>query len=166
MSGLDAILGKRQPLPFGKRMDHLGSFVAKGFHGERHGTLNTVEVVVDAHAAEHKQRCSDTSQTKLGAEILLEEVFYKFYALLCAASINSSAIAGRYNNVAHIKKVLLTIHYPASDIQQRVFDCKITFSSPYRQLIHYFFCINNENRRKIWSLRLYFLFLWMTKDTR
>ena len=60
------VFGKRETLPFGKRMDHLGFGIVQILYGKCDGTLNTAQVVVDTHAFEDEKRGGDTPQLKSG----------------------------------------------------------------------------------------------------
>ena len=44
---LNLILGKRQTLPFGQRMNDLGLCIAEILDGERHRTLHAIQVIID-----------------------------------------------------------------------------------------------------------------------
>ena len=62
----DVVLGQRETLPFGQRVHHLGLGVTQVLDGECHGSLHSVEVVVDAETFQHKQRRRDTRQPQFG----------------------------------------------------------------------------------------------------
>ena len=65
-------------LPLGKRVHHLGAASVHTLDVKRHCMLNAVKVVVDAGAAEHKQRCCHAAQIKCRCQLLLE-CFFNFF---------------------------------------------------------------------------------------
>ena len=71
---LDVILSQRQAFPFSQRVNHFGLGVAQVLDREGDCTLNAVQVVVDTHPLQHKQRGRDATQTQLGREIKLEKL--------------------------------------------------------------------------------------------
>ena len=101
---LYAILRQGEPLPFGQRVYHLGLYVAEVEYGEGDGALHAVEVVVHTQALQHEEGCCDALQPQFGAQVLLEEVFNQFDALLRLTLIEQSLVSCRFNQFTHTLK--------------------------------------------------------------
>ena len=102
-------------------MHHLCLSVAKVLDGEGDGTLNTVQVVVDAQSLQYKQRSRDTTQTQLRREVLLKEVFNQFDTLLSLLCIEQCIVVQGFNYLSHFtvdsnfacKGIVFIIHLQA-----------------------------------------------------
>ena len=101
ISRLNAIFGQRQTLPLRKRMHHFGLRIAQVFYREGHSTLHTIQVVVDTHSLQYKQRCRDTAQTQFRRKVHLKEVLNLFNAKLRLLQIEQGSIALRFYQVTH-----------------------------------------------------------------
>ena len=74
-------------------MNHLGLDHAHVMDGEGNGPLHAVEVVVDAKALQHKQWRCNAPQAQLCRKVLLKEILYQLYSLLCLPRVEQRPIA-------------------------------------------------------------------------
>jgi len=59
-------------LPFGKRMNDLGTTLLDVLDGENNGALNAVQIIVDASSRKNEKRRSDTLELQVEGKIALE----------------------------------------------------------------------------------------------
>ena len=101
IAALYLILGQRQSLPLGQRVNHLGTGIAQILDGEGDSTLHAIQIVVDAQPLQHKEGGRHTTQTQFSAEVSLKKLFYQFDTLLRLTHVEQALIAYRLNNLAH-----------------------------------------------------------------
>ena len=105
-AGLELIALESQPLPLGKRVDHL----AVGPHVgniKGHRAFHAVEVVVQAGGSVHKQGRGDPVQIQLPAQIRLEVRLDELDGALKLVVGEGHMIALRDDYLAHMKQSFL-----------------------------------------------------------
>ena len=101
ISRLNLILGKRQSLPFGKRMNHLSLGITQILDRETYRALYAVQVIIDTQTLQYEERSGNATQTELGAQVLLEEFFYHFNTHFGLAHIQQRLVPFRFYQIAH-----------------------------------------------------------------
>ena len=96
------LLGQRQSLPLRQRVHHLGTLLAHILDGECHGTLHTVQVVVDAKALQHEQRSRHTAQSQLRRQVLLKKLLDLLNSMFRLSHVQHGLIVFRLNHFTHI----------------------------------------------------------------
>lgn len=116
------VFGQRESLPFSQRMNNFCLGVTQVLDGERHRALHAIEVIVDAQALHHKQRCRHTRQTQFGCQILLKEILDQLNALLRLMLVKQGLVMLRSNDFAHII-CLWIFHYATVLSASQLTDC-------------------------------------------
>ena len=105
------VFGQRQALPFSQRVNDLSTSIAQVLDGERHCTLHTIQVVVDAQSLQYEEWSRHTTQTQLGRQVLLKELLNHLNTLLCLLSTEQGLVVDWFDQLTHLIFDYLTIYY-------------------------------------------------------
>ena len=100
ISRLNLILGKRQSLPLGKRMNHLSLGFPKSLIGKVTGRSTPFRSSLIPNPS-IRRAGGNATQTELGAQVLLEEFFYHFNTHFGLAHIQQRLVPFRFYQIAH-----------------------------------------------------------------
>ena len=76
-AGLEAVFFQREAFPFGQRLYDLGFVIILFLDAESYGTLNPVQVIVQAGSRVYKKRRRYTQQVQPFCQQRLKEVLYR-----------------------------------------------------------------------------------------
>ena len=79
-AGLEAVFFQREAFPFGQRLYDLGFVIILFLDAESYGTLNPVQVIVQAGSRVYKKRRRYTQQVQPFCQQRLKEVLYRLNA--------------------------------------------------------------------------------------
>jgi hypothetical protein len=82
-------------------MYNLCFLVAKVFDRESNGAFHTVKVIIDAEALKHKERSSNTTETKLCTDVLLKELLDKFDTLFRLLHVKQRLVSCWFYQFTH-----------------------------------------------------------------
>ena len=100
-SGLHLVFGQRYALPFCQTVHHFGHGLVHVLDGERHGTFNAAEVIVEAQSSEYEERGCYSAQSQFGTEAAQKEILYFFYGKFCLLQIQQGTIVCWFYEFAH-----------------------------------------------------------------
>ena len=106
LAGAETVLVQGIALPFGKTVHNLGLLVQAG-HVKSHRPLHTVEVIVEAAAVQHEQRCRDPFQVQCQAKFFLKDRLDQADGLLGVVQPQKAFVV--FGNLDRTHSILLLI---------------------------------------------------------